>query len=116
MMGRKLLIGPKNVIEGIALAVNTTGDTTDCDFVDLVSYDVVWANGAALDAVVTCEYSNDDKTWITIGFGNPIPLAGASGSHRIDIEPNFKYVRPAIAFVAGNADIKIVIKGTTKGA
>jgi hypothetical protein len=114
---RKLLIGPKEVINETALAVQEVGLITDVDQIDLLTYDVIWNNGAGpLDAEVIVEYSHDKKTWYTLEFNSTVDLTGASGSHRIDIEPNFKYLRPTVNFVAGNCDIVLIAKGTTKGA
>lgn len=115
-MSRKLVLGPKNVVEETAMDTTANGLTTDCEFLDLISYDVVWSNGNTPVATVTIQYSNDESTWITLDFGSTISISGASGSHRIDIKPNFKYVRPVVTFSSGDTDLIIQSKGTTKGA
>ena len=115
-MGRKLVLGPKNVIEETGMDTTATGEKSYCEFLDLISYDLIWSSGNTPVATVTIQYSNDNESWITIDFGSTISISGASGSHRIDIKPNFKYVRPVVTFSSGDTDLTMQVKGTTKGA
>ena len=115
-MGRKLLIGPKDIIDETGLDTTTTGAATYCENVDLVSYDIIWSNGNTPVATVVFEYSNDKTEWRDLVFSGTISISGASGVHRVDIEPNFVYVRPKVTFSSGDTDLLIEVKGTTKGA
>lgn len=115
-MSRKLHLGPKNVVEETGMDTTATGIKSYCEYLDLISYDVIWTNGNTPVAVITIDYSNDGEDWRTIDFGSTISISGASGSHRIDIKPNFKFVRPVVTFSSGDTDLVIEVKGTTKGA
>lgn len=114
---RKLLLGPKNVIEETGLLAQKIGLVTSCENVDLITYDVIWSNGVgSLDSALVIQFSHDEETWYDLPFSSTITMTGASGSHRVDIEPNFKFVRPVINFTVGNGDFLLIVKGTTKGA
>jgi len=115
-MSRKHVLGPKDIIDETGLDTTMTGDKSHCENLDLISYDVIWSNGNTPVATVSIEYSNDATDWRTIDFGSTISISGASGAHRIDIEPNFKFVRPVVTFSSGDTDLLIEVKGTTKGA
>ncbi len=115
-MGRKLLIGDKAVIEATGLAADVDSEPTVCENVDLITYDIIWASGVTPDFTVTPQWSHDNVTWRDLDFGATIQINTVSGGHKIDIEPNFKYVRMSLTRNAGSANITCIVKGTTKGA
>lgn len=117
MSGRKLLTSSKDVIAQVALAADYEGVPTQCEQLDLVSYDVSWANGAGNNVSIAIQKSNDGNTWKDLYSSSPILLAGASGDHQIDVRvPNCKFLRPKITVVAGVLDVTVSVKGTTIGA
>lgn len=116
-MSRKLILNPFTALNQATLDTTANGEKTVCENLDAIAYDIVWANGSSLNAEAKIQYSNDDENWYDLDFGSTISLAGASGHHKIDVELIiFKYIRPRVEFAAGQADISIIAKGTTKGA
>lgn len=117
MGGRKLITSSKDVILEVGLLANFEGIPTQCEQLDQITYDVVWANGAGNTANIVVQKSNDGISWIDLYSLLTIDMNVASGNHQIDVKiPNCKFIRPKIIVAAGALDVTVSVKGTTMGA
>ena len=112
-MGRKHTLR-KIVLEESALAATQAGTETVCDQLDLVSYYLEQSNSAGFTGALTIQWKDDDTDWDDLPIST-IALV-ADDEVIVEVEPNFKYIRPVITVAAGTADCQILVVGKTVGA
>lgn len=122
MSSTRSALAPFYVLNETALASNKTSVTTDIASSDVVQYDITWANGSLdfdatvyVDVLASLEGTTVETSWAwnTLDYGGSVPqMLAASGSHNIIITANpFAKIRARVVRAAGNADVKISIKG-----
>jgi hypothetical protein len=89
-------------------AVNSeiTTDSINLMNTELYGFNIVWSNGATLNASAQLQVSVDGVNFANAG--SPSALSGASGVIILDESDYcYRYSRIKLNFVAGSADIKI---------
>jgi hypothetical protein len=126
-MGRKQTLQPHLLFNQLAVLADVATPASDVRQLDQIRYTLAWANGAAADINVYLEYTNTETNvgdiaetdWNDLDFGGaPSPnITGASGVHTIDVELliGLKH-RLRFDVIAGQADLSVIITGSTKGA
>lgn len=116
-MGRKHIISPYKVSEQADMSGNITSKSTSVEQFDFISYRLVWGGGAGVDGSFSVEVSDDELTWISLDFGQTLPVSTDTGNDYILIKDvHFKYARVVYTRVAGTGNIDITLKAGTKGA
>lgn len=92
MSGRKNVLKTK-LITG-DLSANFTSDPITADNLDCGSFTVQWTGSMDVSGVLLVEVRQgvplnnntaEISPWVALDFGSPITIAGASGTHRIDL-------------------------------
>lgn len=108
----------KHVLEKVlfddTIAATTEIEQTHCGQLDRVTYYVAITSAAALVGEIVIQWKNEKTNWEDLPM-NTIALT-ADEEIYIDIETNFKEVRPKVIITAGSADFYIEVSGKTVGA
>ena len=115
MSATRGILLPFKLVDDETLSASRTTKTVFCTETQEVLFDIQWANGVAADFVVTIEYdrSKSEDDWVDVGISStPIAISGASGTHRIILNPNiFHRLRAVFTRNAGSADITCTVSG-----
>lgn len=113
MSATRGILTPYKLINDETLSASRTTKTVFCIETQEVLFDIQWANGVGADFVVTIEYDRSNDDWVDVGISStPIAISGASGTHRIILNPNiFQRLRAVFTRNAGSADITCTVSG-----
>jgi hypothetical protein len=118
-MGRRSILPDYQVLNAEDSSSNFNSDPTECDSVDVFSYDITV--DASVVGTMTVQYCNEknegDYDWKDLNFGETTTINGASETlYRFQIQPAFKRTRLKWVNNAGTGNISARIYGMVRGA
>lgn len=123
-MGRKSILEPYKIVSAASLAGNFTSGNTSIKNLDNIWIEIEWTGTAPSGEIfieVASEYPKETEQYTQfkeLDFGAPITIAGASGTHTININqaPMASVLRVRYAFTGGTGTMNAYISGKVVGA